>query len=69
MNIKLFRKALIDIGMSQNELARCMGIHPQVLSSLVRGYRQPSEELMDKIAALLQSDPNVLFELKQMAEI
>lgn len=60
-----FRMALIQKGLSQNKLATILGIHPQVLSSIVRGYKKPDESFRDKIAKILDLPQSTLFETKK----
>jgi transcriptional regulator with XRE-family HTH domain len=49
-------------GIRQNRLAQLLAMDETMLSKIVNGYRQPSQELRKRIAALLQSDEQWLFE-------
>lgn len=49
-------------GIRQNRLAQMLRMDETMLSRIVNGYRQPSVELREKIAALLQCDQAWLFE-------
>jgi transcriptional regulator with XRE-family HTH domain len=49
-------------GMRQNRLASMLGVDETVLSKIVNGFRDPSPTLRQKIAGLLQSDADWLFE-------
>jgi transcriptional regulator with XRE-family HTH domain len=49
-------------GIRQNRLALLLAMDETMLSKIVNGYRQPSQELRKRIAALLQSDEQWLFE-------
>jgi plasmid maintenance system antidote protein VapI len=50
------------IGIRQNRLAQMLGIDETILSKIINGYRTVNPELRSRIAALLQSDENWLFE-------
>jgi transcriptional regulator with XRE-family HTH domain len=49
-------------GIHQNRLAKMLQMDETRLSRIVNGYREPSAELRQKIAALLQCDQTWLFE-------
>jgi transcriptional regulator with XRE-family HTH domain len=49
-------------GMRQNRLAKMLQMDETILSRIVNGYREPSAELREKIAALLHCDQAWLFE-------
>lgn len=49
-------------GVRQNYLARLLGVDETTLSRIVNGFRQPAPELQAKIAAVLHSDQEWLFE-------
>jgi transcriptional regulator with XRE-family HTH domain len=57
-NLKL---QLFKIGMRQNLLAQSLGIDESMLSKIVNGFREPSQELREQIASLLDSDSDWLF--------
>ena len=54
-------------GIRQNRLAQLLAMDETMLSKIVNGYRQPSQELRKRIAALLQSDEQWLFEQTEVA--
>ncbi len=58
-NLKL---QLWKTGVRQNRLAMQLGIDEAMLSKIVNGFRQPSPAIRERIAALLQSDEEWLFE-------
>jgi transcriptional regulator with XRE-family HTH domain len=49
-------------GLRQNRLAQMLGIDETLLSRIVNGFRTPDETLRIKIAMLLHSDEQWLFE-------
>jgi transcriptional regulator with XRE-family HTH domain len=49
-------------GIRQNRLAKMLQMDETMLSRIVNGYREPSHELREKIAALLHCDQTWLFE-------
>lgn len=49
-------------GIHQNRLAKMLQMDETRLSRIVNGYREPSPELRQKIAALLQCNQTWLFE-------
>ena len=58
-NLKL---QLWKTGIHQNRLAKMLQMDETILSRIVNGYREPSAELREKIAALLRCDQAWLFE-------
>ena len=58
-NLKL---QLWKTGLRQNRLAKILGVDETILSKIVNGFREPSPQLRQRIAALLQSDVDWLFE-------
>ena len=52
-------------GTHQNRLAKMLQIDETTLSRIVNGYREPSIELREKIAALLHCDQAWLFEFTE----
>lgn len=58
-NLKL---QLWKSGIRQNRLAKMLGVDQTILSKIVNGFREPSPELRSRIAVLLQSDVDWLFE-------
>lgn len=58
-NLKL---QLWKTGLRQNRLARLLAIDETVLSRILNGYREPSQELREKIATVLACDQLWLFE-------
>jgi HTH-type transcriptional regulator, competence development regulator len=57
------RKARKEQGISLRELARRVKIGPQFLSMVERDRSNPSEKVLDRIAAALNLDPDFLKEL------
>jgi transcriptional regulator with XRE-family HTH domain len=49
-------------GIRQNRLAQMLGMDETMLSKIVNGFREPSRELRGRIAALLRSQEEWLFE-------
>lgn len=47
-------------GLSQQELAKIMGVHPMTISGYERGVRRPDFDLLDKLADKLNSDMDYL---------
>jgi transcriptional regulator with XRE-family HTH domain len=58
-NLKL---QLWKSGLRQNRLAQMLGMDETALSRILNGFREPSEELRERVAALLESDKKWLFE-------
>ena len=58
-NLKL---QLWKSGIRQNRLAKLVGVDETVVSKIMNGFREPSPELRAKIASLLGSDADWLFE-------
>jgi transcriptional regulator with XRE-family HTH domain len=59
LNLKL---QLFKTGMRQNRLAQKLGVDESILSKIINGFREPSQEMRTQIATLLQSDEEWLFE-------
>jgi transcriptional regulator with XRE-family HTH domain len=59
LNLKL---QLFKTGMRQNKLALQLGVDESILSKIINGFREPSREMRARIATLLQSDEEWLFE-------
>jgi transcriptional regulator with XRE-family HTH domain len=62
-NLKL---QLWKAGIRQNRLANMLGLDESMLSKIVNGFREPSPTLRAKIARLLQSDEDWLFERSEV---
>jgi transcriptional regulator with XRE-family HTH domain len=58
-NLKL---QLWTTGIRQNRLAQMLDIDETIVSRIVNGFRQPSEEMRSRIAELLKSDAEWLFQ-------
>jgi transcriptional regulator with XRE-family HTH domain len=58
-NLKL---QLFRTGIRQNRLAQMLGMDATVLSKIINGFREPTEPIRKKIALLLKSDDQWLFE-------
>jgi plasmid maintenance system antidote protein VapI len=63
-NLKL---QLWKSGIRQNRLAQMLGMDETALSKIVNGYRAPNAEMRTRIASMLGSDENWLFESVQPA--
>ena len=57
-NLKL---RIYTSGIRQNRLAKMLGIDEAHLSRIINGFRQPSGDIRDQLATILQSDPEWLF--------
>ncbi len=55
-------------GIRQNRLAKMLGIDEAHLSRIINGFRQPSGDLQEQIAVILQSDPQWLFHKLQVSD-
>lgn len=64
-NLKL---QLWRTGLRQNRLAQKLNMDETLLSKIVNGFRQPSDELKVRIAEVLHSDIEWLFEAAQDGE-
>ena len=62
-NLKL---QLWKAGIRQNRLANMLGLDESMLSKIVNGFREPTPTLRAKIAGLLQSDEQWLFERSEI---
>ena len=58
-NLKL---QLWKTGVRQNRLAQVLVIDETMLSKIINGFRQPSRDLQERIAKVLECDPDWLFE-------
>ena len=61
-NLKL---QLWKSGLRQNRLAKMLNMDEATLSRIVNGFREPTVELQNNIAALLQCDSAWLFDQPQ----
>ena len=61
MNIFEFRVALLRRGISQNRLARIIGLHPQNLSSIVNEDKNATAQVRKRIAKELNVSEKILF--------
>ena len=55
-------------GIRQNRLAKMLGIDEAHLSRIINGFRQPSNDLQEQIAVILQSDAEWLFHKLQISD-
>lgn len=58
-NLKL---QLWNLGLRQNKLAQMLKLDETVVSRIINGFREPSEEVRHKIAELLEADEEWLFD-------
>jgi len=61
-NLKL---QLFRTGIRQNRLAQMLGMDATMLSKIINGFREPPQPVRAKIAALLQSDAEWLFQASE----
>lgn len=52
-------------GIRQNRLAQLVGVDETILSRVMNGYREPSQQMRSKIAEVLQRDERWLFDLQE----
>ena len=52
---KRFLKLMLDLDISQQELAARLGVHSSLISLIANGWRKPTPELADKIEKLLSA--------------
>lgn len=52
-------------GIRQNRLAQMLGVDETILSRVMNGYREPSQQMRSKIAEVLQRDEHWLFDLQE----
>jgi len=64
-NLKL---QLWKAGIRQNRLASMLGLDESLLSKIVNGFREPSPTVRAKIAGLLHSDEQWLFERSEIQQ-
>jgi hypothetical protein len=64
-NLKL---RIYTTGIRQNRLARMLSIDEAHLSRIINGFRQPSGDIREHLAAILQSDPEWLFYKMQVSD-
>ena len=55
--------ALVDVGLTQRELARRSGVHETTLSRIVNGRLIPSSDEARRIAKVLGRAPSDLFDI------
>jgi len=63
-NLKL---RIYTAGIRQNRLAKLIGIDEAHLSKIINGFREPSGNLRELIAEVLNSDPDWLFQKIQIS--
>lgn len=62
-NLKL---RIYTVGLRQNRLAQMIGIDEAYLSKIINGFREPSGNIRESIAEILNSDPDWLFQKLQI---
>jgi transcriptional regulator with XRE-family HTH domain len=50
--------------MRQNQLAKILRIDETMLSKILNGFREPSPQIREKIASVLQSEESWLFQVE-----
>jgi transcriptional regulator with XRE-family HTH domain len=63
-NLKL---RIYTAGIRQNRLAKMIGIDEAYLSKIINGFREPSGNIRESIAEVLNSDPDWLFQKIQLS--
>jgi transcriptional regulator with XRE-family HTH domain len=63
-NLKL---RIYTAGIRQNRLAKMIGIDEAYLSKIINGFREPSGNIRESIAEILNSDPDWLFQKIQIS--
>ena len=58
------RIALLRKDISQNQLAKIIGLHPQSLSTIVCGYRTASSQIREQISEKLGVSEDKLFQIQ-----
>lgn len=58
-NLKL---QLWNLGIRQNQLAQMLNLDETVVSRIINGFREPTQEVRRKIAELLEADEQWLFD-------
>ena len=54
------------LGIRQNRLAKLLDLDESLVSKIVNGFREPAAEVRVRIANLLHSDPEWLFEAVEL---
>jgi transcriptional regulator with XRE-family HTH domain len=49
-------------GIRQNRLAQMLNVDETIVSKVINGFREPSEDMRHRIAELLEADEQWLFE-------
>lgn len=62
---KQITKVRIDLDMKQKDMAEALGIAPNWLSLIECGRKEPSIDLLNKIAELYDSELNITFKKKK----
>lgn len=65
-NLKIARKIK---GITQEELAEIIGLHPRQLSKIETGEHFPSCKTLERIVAALDIDPKVLFDFEFLTDV
>lgn len=63
-NLKL---RIYTAGIRQNRLAKMIGIDEAYLSKIINGFREPSGNVRESIAEILNCDPDWLFQKLQIS--
>lgn len=61
MDVDALKKAISGLGISQNELARRLGVSSATVSFWVRGYREPSLKVFKRMCKELGIEPRELW--------
>jgi transcriptional regulator with XRE-family HTH domain len=60
-----------ELGMTRSQLARAMGVAPQKITQILKGYEgysNPTLELLERFALALDTQPHTLLEPKRLAK-
>jgi transcriptional regulator with XRE-family HTH domain len=65
----VLKTTILQRGLSQRETSQLAHIHENRLSSIIRGWIEPSPEERKKLAAVLRQSEDVLFDTNTSIEI
>ena len=63
------RGAILQRGLSQREISRLSNIAENRLSSIIRGWTQPTQEERQKLTSVLRQPEDILFDSATSIEI
>jgi transcriptional regulator with XRE-family HTH domain len=62
---KVMRERRREMGQTQADIAKLIGIEPQSYSNIERGARRPSADILLRLAAVMGMDAGILMEYTQ----